>query len=143
MWVQPLDPKDPWRRKWQPSSVLLPGESHGQRSLAGYSPWGRKESHMTEHTHTYVLNVGLEEMVLKLRIKKEGKGMEMIHAQVSVYTGSNRVYVYSECLDCISLWLRKETAYCDRIMIHVTEKQRVFGSSIFPRMVINLWSGCP
>ena len=31
-----------WRRKWQPTPVFLPGESHGQRSLAGYSPWGRK-----------------------------------------------------------------------------------------------------
>jgi len=29
----------PWRRKWQPTSVFLPGESHGQRNLAGYSPW--------------------------------------------------------------------------------------------------------
>ena len=34
--------KIPWRRKWQPTPVFLPGESHGQRSLAGYSPWGRK-----------------------------------------------------------------------------------------------------
>ena len=32
----------PWRGKWQPTPVFLPGESHGQRSLAGYSPWGRK-----------------------------------------------------------------------------------------------------
>ena len=31
-----------WRRKWQPTPGFLPGESHGQRSLAGYSPWGRK-----------------------------------------------------------------------------------------------------
>ena len=29
----------PWRREWQPTPVFLPGESHGQRSLAGYSPW--------------------------------------------------------------------------------------------------------
>ena len=36
--------KVPWRRKWQPTPVFLPGKSHGQRSLAGYSPWGRKES---------------------------------------------------------------------------------------------------
>ena len=36
--------KIPWRRKWQPSSVFLPGKSHGQRHLVGYSPWGRKES---------------------------------------------------------------------------------------------------
>ena len=40
--------KIPWRRKWQPIPVLLPGKSHGQRSLVGYSPWGRKESHTTE-----------------------------------------------------------------------------------------------
>ena len=31
-----------WRREWQPTSVFLPGESHGQRSQAGYSPWGHK-----------------------------------------------------------------------------------------------------
>ena len=34
--------KIPWRRKWQPTPVFLPGESHGQRNLAGYSPWGHK-----------------------------------------------------------------------------------------------------
>ena len=34
--------KIPWGWKWQPTPVFLPGESHGQRSLAGYSPWGRK-----------------------------------------------------------------------------------------------------
>ena len=47
-----------WRRKWQPTPVFLPGEFHGQRSLVGYSPWGRKESDTTErltrtHTHTH------------------------------------------------------------------------------------------
>ena len=35
--------EDPWRRKWQPASVFLPGKSHGQRSLMGYNPWGHKE----------------------------------------------------------------------------------------------------
>ena len=40
-----------WRRKWLPTPVLLPGRSHRQRSLAHYSPWGRKESDTTEHTH--------------------------------------------------------------------------------------------
>ena len=44
---------DNWRRKWQPTLVFLPGESHGQRSLVGYSPWGCKESETTEQlTHT-------------------------------------------------------------------------------------------
>ena len=42
--------KIPWERKWQPTPVFLPGESRGQRSLAGYSPWGRKESETTELT---------------------------------------------------------------------------------------------
>ena len=42
--------KIPWRRQRQPTPVLLPGKSHGQRSLAGYSPWGCKESDTTEHT---------------------------------------------------------------------------------------------
>ena len=41
--------KIPWRRKWQPTAVLLPGKSHGQRSLVGCSPWGCKESAMTKH----------------------------------------------------------------------------------------------
>ena len=38
--VQSLGQEDPWRRAWQPTPVLLPGESHGQRSLVGYSPRG-------------------------------------------------------------------------------------------------------
>ena len=38
----------PWRREWLPTPVLLPGESHGQRSLVGYSPWGCQESDTTE-----------------------------------------------------------------------------------------------
>ena len=44
-----------WRRKWQPTPVLLPGNSHGRRSLVGSSPWGRKESDTTERfTFTFV-----------------------------------------------------------------------------------------
>ena len=34
----------PWSRKWQPTPVFLPGESYGQKSLVGYSPWGHKET---------------------------------------------------------------------------------------------------
>ena len=52
-WVR----KIPWRRKWQPTPVFLPGESHGQRSLVGYSLWGLKESDTTEQlsAHTCIL----------------------------------------------------------------------------------------
>ena len=51
-----------WRREWQSTPVFLPKESHGQRSLAGYSLWGRQEldtterlthTHIHTHTHTY------------------------------------------------------------------------------------------
>ena len=50
-WVR----KIPWRKKWQPTPAFLPGKFHGQGSLVGYSPWGRKDSDMTSewtHTHT-------------------------------------------------------------------------------------------
>ena len=52
-----FDPKagnSPWSRKWQPAPVFLPGKSHGQRSLAGYSLLGHKELDMTEHKHISV-----------------------------------------------------------------------------------------
>ena len=41
--------KIPWRRKWQPIPVFFPGKSHGQRSLAVYSPWNHEEQDTTEH----------------------------------------------------------------------------------------------
>ena len=53
-WVREI----PWRRKWQPTLIFLPGKSHGQRNLIGYSPWGHKESDTAErartHTHPHV-----------------------------------------------------------------------------------------
>ena len=45
-----------WTRKWQPTPVFLPGKSHGQRSLVGYSPWGRKELDMIERLHLHHLH---------------------------------------------------------------------------------------
>ena len=42
-----------WRRKWQPTAVVLPGKFHGQRSLVGYSLWGHKEPDTTEPTRTH------------------------------------------------------------------------------------------
>ena len=51
IWVRSLGQEDPWRRKWQPTPAFLPGESHGWRSLMGYSLWGCKESDTTERLH--------------------------------------------------------------------------------------------
>ena len=59
-WVR----KIPWRWKHQPTLVFLPGEFHGQRSLAGFSPWGHKELDMTEwlkHTHVIILKFSLHD----------------------------------------------------------------------------------
>ena len=47
-WVQSLGWEDPLEKKWQSIPIFLPGKSHGQRNLVGYSPWGRKESDTTE-----------------------------------------------------------------------------------------------
>ena len=52
--VDPWVGKIPWRRKWLPTPAFFPGESHGQRSLASYSPWGRQELDTTERLSTHI-----------------------------------------------------------------------------------------
>ena len=49
-WVR----KIPWRRRWPPTPVFLPEESHGQRSLVGYSPWGHKALDRTEQLSLFI-----------------------------------------------------------------------------------------
>ena len=68
-WVRSLGQEDPWRRKWHPTPVLFPGESHGWRSLVGYSPQGRKESDTTErlHVHFHFLTAKLGEKMQPIR----------------------------------------------------------------------------
>ena len=59
--VQPWVGKIPWRRKWLPTPVFLPGEFHELRSLAGYSPWGHKESDITEQlTFSLLLSLSFQ-----------------------------------------------------------------------------------
>ena len=53
-WVKKIS----WRRKWQPTSVFLPGKSHGQRSLASHSPWGRKESDVNNTSFHFTTGQG-------------------------------------------------------------------------------------
>ena len=55
--------KIPWRRTWQPTLVFWPGKSHGQRSLAGYRPWGCKELDTTEHAHMPIFKFLLGELL--------------------------------------------------------------------------------
>ena len=64
-WVRSLGGKILWRREWQPTPVFLPGELHGQRSLAGYSPWGRRVKEESE-------KVGLKLNIQKTKIMASG-----------------------------------------------------------------------
>ena len=54
-WVR----KIPWREEWQPTPVFLSGEPPGQRSLVGYSPWGRRESDITQQLSRHVFTPNL------------------------------------------------------------------------------------
>ena len=67
--VQFLGPEDALDRKWQPTRVFLPGKFHGQRSLAGYSPWAHKVSDTTEYTHTYKEKINNLGLVLSKKFK--------------------------------------------------------------------------
>ena len=65
---------NPWRSEWQPTSVFLPEKSHGQRSLASYSLWGRKELDMTEdlsYTHG-ILNQQFPMFIPRVKIQVSG-----------------------------------------------------------------------
>ena len=73
--VQSLVEKIPWRREWQPTPTVLPGKFHGQRSSVGYSPWGHKESVMTEQLtlpffHVYVQ---LNHFIVHLKLTRHCK----------------------------------------------------------------------
>jgi len=75
-WIRKIS----WRRKWKPTLVFLPEKSHGQRSLAGYSPKGHKESDMSDwtcmharahthtHTHTHTYNATLLSHLKRMKI---------------------------------------------------------------------------
>ena len=72
IWVWSLGQEISWRRKWQPTPVFLPGKSHGQNSLVGYSPWGCKELDTTEwlsmHAHSWVYRPGYCEAIILITL---------------------------------------------------------------------------
>ena len=94
-----------WRRKWQPTPVFLPGESHGQKSLVGCHPWGHTDSGMTEATQQQQHNLGV---YLKLdlfliiflnrsRERKElkSKGTNLLQKERSWLTLPTHINLYS------------------------------------------------
>ena len=87
--------RSPWRGEWQPTPVFLPGEFHGQRSLADYSPWGCKESDTTEqliHRHTEQKPAQYRKaIILQLKTRKHQDSMAGltqagVHSLNHVYT---------------------------------------------------------
>ena len=74
-WVK----KIPWRRNWQPTSVFLPGESHGWRSLVGYNPRGRKESDMIERLHFHFTLLSISNLT-----SKSGLQISQVHDQLII-----------------------------------------------------------
>ena len=87
MWeTQVWGRKIPWRRKWQPIPVFLPGKSHGQRSLAGYSPWGRKESDTTKRLHftSYLNGLVVFPTFFNLSLNLAIRSSWMSHSQLPV-----------------------------------------------------------
>ena len=69
-WVEMI----PWRKKWQPTPVFLPGKAHGQRSLMDYSPWSHKESDTTMQPSMQVRGH---------RQEREGEGLEVTSSRGS------------------------------------------------------------
>ena len=99
-WVR----KIPWRRKWQPTPVFLPGKFRGQRSLGGHSPWGRKESDTTEQLNdNFLLNEKVCD-VLTLSFRQSQRSRE---DWVETLKGQRKLYPPRESAPwpqgCISL----------------------------------------
>ena len=80
--------KIPWSKNWQPTPVFLPEESHGQVSQAGYSPWGHKESDITEHTcqETYMYYPVVNWQPTPVFLPRESCGQRSLAAAVHKVT---------------------------------------------------------
>ena len=112
-WFRSWVGKIPWSRKWQPTPLFLPGRFHGQRSLVGYSPWGHKESDLTEreraqaHTHTH----GWESFVGRIRLLLDG-GLAKGLLDTAV---SN--WLHCLCLECKKWVLHSNANKSNRLVL--------------------------
>ena len=111
-WVR----KIPWSRKWQPTPELLPGESHGQRSLAGYSPWDRKWVRHGLATKqgayddlTYILTHG--EITITAKLIHQPKKLFLACTNYQGNANQN----HNEVLTCTS----QDCCYCCSVVSHV------------------------
>ena len=124
--VRSLVRKIPWRRKWQLGPVFLPGKSHGQRSLVGYSPWGCRVGHnwatntftfhlwiLGGHIHLIFCIRQVEFMPLMLHWEKLFPIFQQLSSHEYWSSNSRNIYIYfnvirSICiLSLLSIWLIK------------------------------------
>ena len=88
--------KIPWRRKWPPTPIFLPGESHGQRSLVCYSPWGRKVLDTTEQLSTAQQRAYSQ----KSRIKRETEKLRCLSFENQCQSRSLLRIVFGPRITC-------------------------------------------
>ena len=114
--------KKPCTRKWQSSSVFLPGKSHGWRSLVGYSPWGRKELEMTEWLHflSFFLFL-LRNLSLKKHSKRKKKKQHPTGTYIYQIIDTAHILLMdwtSECSSCPSdCWYNFKDLHCDATFV--------------------------
>ena len=130
MWetqFQPWVGKIPWRRKWQPPPVLLPGKSHGRRNLVGYSPWGRRVGHdwatslsLSSVSTTLFLKKSLHLLFTNTRVWSFSVCRYDSHfKQSSFFTR----YLSALCSSSVS-GLLKESSQEERLPVSLTEEER-------------------
>ena len=120
-----------WRRKWQPTTVFLPGEFHGQRSLVGLSPWGHKQSDMTIWlTHACVQTYRMSQLF--------ASGDQSIGASASVLPMNSQGWFPLGLMGLISLLSKGVSRAFSSITI---QKHQFFGAqhSLWSNFHINAW----
>ena len=137
-WRLGFDPwvrKFPWRSKWQPTPVILPGKSRGQRSLVGYSPWGRKESDTTERLHFLSLKL----LLTVAMMKSLQKG-----AETYASFGWKSEKVFSQRLKCneevVSDSSEKEMGWYLPLIISLFWNLRMFNESKGTKICFSFWN---
>ena len=101
--------KIPRRRPWQPTPIFLPGESHGQRSLTGYSTWGRKESGTTEWLSTAQAHLTCIDAELMKHLPQNVAYSEYsinANKQAGLRGGPITLYICPACVPSPTLWAR-------------------------------------
>ena len=100
-WVR----KIPWRRKWQPTPVLLPGESNGQRSLADFRPWGHKRNWTWLSDYTTTITHGSRNTCFPPRASVPG--WEPVHRHTrGLYSTSELVLASGDNVRCDTSCIR-------------------------------------